>query len=203
LGPALLIDRTIGARGIKIMAAAVGIEADRQTVAGEHFKQPPKRRGRALFLDQERRIDRARRIVHGDDQVELRLACKPERPRAILVQHHSFAGLALALAPVGAALLRPLDEACIVQLGLHKGVAPAEIVVAREVLVKMLHVPAPVDAAVEVKHPLALRHGNALGRRLAEPAVHKPLKPFLLIALAVAPELPLRYSEQLAGLRHR
>jgi hypothetical protein len=134
------------------VAAAIGIEARRQAVRGEHVQQGAERRYRAFFLDQERRVDRARRIIHGHNQIELRPARKPSRSRAVLVQHHALERLALALAAMRAALLGTLDKARRVQLRLHPGVAPPELVVAHQVLVKMLHVPAPIHLAVQLQH---------------------------------------------------
>src|ERR1700686_3701931 len=74
---------------------------------------------------------------------------------------------------------RPLHQARGVQLGLHEGVTPAEAVVARQVLMEMLHVPAPIGAAIEVEHPLPLRRRHLLRRRPAVPAIAQPLLPVL------------------------
>jgi hypothetical protein len=63
----LPVDRLTGLGGVEVMAAAIRVEARRQAVRREHFKQRPKRRGGTFLLDQKRRVDRARRIVHGDD----------------------------------------------------------------------------------------------------------------------------------------
>ena len=100
LGRLAAIDLAAGLRGVKVMRAAIGIEAQRQAVLGEHLHQRPERRGRAFLLDQKRRVDRARRIVHGHDQVERRLALEPGVARAVLVQHHPRQRPPLALAPV-------------------------------------------------------------------------------------------------------
>ena len=171
LGQPALVDRTVRLRRVEIVAAAVGVEARRQALGGEHLEQGPKRRGGAFLLDQERRIDRAGRVVHGDDQIERRRARKPGRPRAVLVQHHALERLALALAPMRTAPPRPLHQTRGVELRLHPGVAPAEAMLAHQMLVKMLHVPAPVCPLIQLQHPLPLRRRNSLRRRLAEPPV--------------------------------
>src|SRR5215472_2739294 len=43
LGQLLLVDRLAGPRGEEVMAAAVGVEARRQAVHGEHLKKCPER----------------------------------------------------------------------------------------------------------------------------------------------------------------
>src|SRR5215468_7120511 len=58
-------------RRVEIMAAAIGIEARHKPLRREHLQQPTKRRNRAFFLDQERRVDRARGIVHRHNQIKL------------------------------------------------------------------------------------------------------------------------------------
>jgi hypothetical protein len=198
-----LSTRTVRLRRMEVVAAAIGVEARRQAVHGEHFNKRPKRRCGAFFLDQECRIDRAGRIIHRDNQIELRPACKPRCPRAVLVQHHALPRLALALAAVGAAPLGALHQARRVQLRLHPGVAPPEAVVAHQALVEMLHVPAPVNLPIQLQHPPRIARRNPLRRRLAEPPVDQPLSPVLLVAPPIAPELPLRHPQQLARLHHR
>ena len=185
------------------MAGAIGIEARRQAVRCEHLQQRSQRRGGAFLLDQKRRVDRARRVIHRDDQVERRLSIQPGRARAVLVQHHARTWLALALAPVCAASRGPLDQTRRVQLRLHPGVAPAKIMVAHQMLVKMLHVPASITMPVKLQHQPQLPRRDPLGRRLAKPPVDQSRKPVLLIAVAIAPELPLRHPQQLARLQHR
>jgi len=74
---------------------------------------------------------------------------------------------------------------------------------AHQVLVKMLHVPAPVRLPIQLQHPLHLRRRNSLRRRLAKPPVDQPLKPVLLVTLPIASELSLRHPQQLTGLQHR
>ena len=48
----------------------------------KHLGQGPEGRGRPFFLDQKRRINRARRIIQRHNQIERRLARKPDVRRA-------------------------------------------------------------------------------------------------------------------------
>jgi hypothetical protein len=137
-----------GLAGEEVMAAAVGIETRGQALGREHLQKAPEGRSGAFLLDQERRVERARRVIHGDDEIKLRLARKPSRWRAILVQHHAFARLALALATVRPTPRRTLNQARCMQLRLHPRVAPAEAVIALQMLVEVLHVPAPIGVVV-------------------------------------------------------
>ena len=73
---------------VKVMRPAIGVEAHRQAVLGEDLLQRPEGRGGSLLLDEKGRIDRPRRIVHRDNQVERRFALEPGVPRAVLMQHH-------------------------------------------------------------------------------------------------------------------
>jgi hypothetical protein len=75
--------------------------------------------------------------------------------------------------------------------------------IAHQMLVEVLHVPAPVHPAIQLPHQLRSRRRNPLRRRLAEPAVDQPLKPLFLVAIPVPPELPLRQPENLPSLQHR
>src|SRR5215510_13869978 len=120
------------------MAATIGVEAGGKAMLGEYLQQPSKRRCSALLLDKKRRIDVAGRVIHRHDQVELRLILKPSKAAAILVQHHAHARLARPLATVRAAPRSRAHETSRMQLCLHPRVAPAEIMLLLQVLVKML-----------------------------------------------------------------
>jgi hypothetical protein len=89
------------------------------------------------------------------------------------------------------------------QLRLHPGVAPAEIMLLLQMLVKVLDRPARVPRAVLRKHPVQLVDRHAPGRRLAQAFVEQTFKTFLLIAAPVAPELTLRTPQDLARIHHR
>jgi hypothetical protein len=199
----LLVHRLAGLHRHEVVAAAIGVEARWQALSGKHLQARPKRRGGALLLDQERRIDLAGGVIHGHDQIERRLTLEPGLAAAVLVQHHACARLPRPLAPVRPAPLRPLGQARRMQLRLGPGVAPAEAMALHQVLVEVLHVPANILRAVEGKHPLDLVYRNPPYRGLAKPLVQEPVEPLLLVPGPVAPELPLRAAQQLACLHRR
>src|SRR5216683_7574741 len=74
------VDLSAGGRRGKIMAAPIGVEAQRQAMSAKHFLKPTKRRGRAFFRHQQGRIDRARRVIHGHDEIERRPTAQPFVP---------------------------------------------------------------------------------------------------------------------------
>jgi hypothetical protein len=53
---------------VKVMTAAIGIQAQRQAIPAEHFQQRLERRTRAFFRDQKRRVDLACGVVHRHHQ---------------------------------------------------------------------------------------------------------------------------------------
>jgi hypothetical protein len=130
------------------MAAAIGVEARGQSMRREHLEQCVERRSGPFLLDEKRRIDLTRGIVHRDDQIELGLSLKPRKATAILVQHHSNAGLAWSLAPMRAAAWSGAHKTRRMQLRLHPRVAPAKIMLLLHMLVEMLDRPAGVSGAV-------------------------------------------------------
>ena len=67
-------------RRAEIGRAAVGVEAHRQAMLRKDLFQRPEGRGRAFLLDQERRIDRPRRVVERDDEIKGGLALEPGMP---------------------------------------------------------------------------------------------------------------------------
>ena len=118
-------------------------------------------------------VDRARRVIERDDQVERGLApSQPGVPRAILMQHHPRQRPPLALAadapPCAAPCRRrPSTEDAASSRCSH----PAEAVVLHQMLVEVLDREALVALAVEPLHFFRPVDGNPLARRLAEPAV--------------------------------
>ena len=128
---------------------------------------------------------------------------QPGRARAVLVQHHARARLALALTPMRSAPLRTLDQAGRVQLRLHPRVAPPEAMPRLQVLVEMLHVPVQVVGPILIEHPLDLIDRHPLRRGLAQPLVVQPFQPILLVASPVPPELPFRHPQNLACFQCR
>jgi hypothetical protein len=99
-----------GLGGAEIMRAAVGVEAHRQAVLGKDLRERPEGRGRAFLLDQKRRIDRPRRVVERDNEIE-RLTLEPFVARAVLVQHHARQRPPLALPPMRALARRLRHDA--------------------------------------------------------------------------------------------
>src|SRR6202035_1994174 len=85
------------------MRAAVGVKGAEQPLFGNGLEQSEKARHGALFLDQDGRINRARRIVEGDD---------PAVGRAVLEQQHAGQRPTLTLLAMRAAApLLLVDEA--------------------------------------------------------------------------------------------
>ena len=91
------------------MAPAVRVEAQWQAMFAKHLAQRAESRIRSFLIGQKRRIDRARRVIQRDDQIERRLAAKPFMPRAVLMQHHAWQGAGRTLAPMRAAPLGALQ----------------------------------------------------------------------------------------------
>src|SRR3954452_15416159 len=108
------------------------------------------------------------------------------------MQHHALARLAWPFAPVCPATPGSLDQSGSMQLRLRPGVAPGEVVPLAKVLVKVLHVPAPVKLAIQLQHPLQLALRNPSTRSLAQTSIAQPLSARLFVALAITSELPLR-----------
>jgi hypothetical protein len=69
LGGSMAIDRTTRLGRVEIVAAAIGLEAQRQAMLSEHLQQSAERRGRALLRREKRRVDRVRCVIHRHDQV--------------------------------------------------------------------------------------------------------------------------------------
>jgi len=107
------------------------------------------------------------------------------------------------LAPVSTAPLGPVHQTRRVKLRLDEGVAPAEIVIAQQVFVEMLHIPAKVAMTIKLQHLLDRFRRHPARRNLAQPTVEQACFPSLFVTVAVAPELPLRQAKQLACLHHR
>ena len=200
LGRMAAIDRAAGFGGVKVVRPAIGVEAHRQAVLAEHLLQRPEGRGGALLRHQERRVDRPRRIVHGHDQVERRLALEPGVARAVLVQHHPRQRPPLALAPVRPLARRLPDHPHPLKMKLGPGVAPAEAVILHQMLVKVLDREALVALAIEPLHLLGPVDRNPLARRLAKPAVQEPGLALLLVAARPPPKRPLAHPQKLRRL---
>src|SRR5262252_3282790 len=118
------------------------------------------------------------------------------------MQHHPLARLPLTLAPMRAAALHTLHQTRRMQLRLGPRVAPAELVVANALLVKVLHVPTAVVRPVQLQHAIDLAALNAPGRGFAQPAVDQTRFAVVLEPIPVAPKLALRRSQRLKTSRN-
>jgi hypothetical protein len=134
------------------MRAAIGVERAKQALLADHLQERLEARHRAFLGHEERRVDLARGVVQGDNQIPL-LVRHPIMPRAVLVQHHPRQRLALALLAVRATPVARLDLAGILQYPLGPGVAEAEPMIAHQLLVEVLHVEVEVPRRVELDHP--------------------------------------------------
>src|SRR5271166_901953 len=83
LGETVAVDLA-GFRRPEIMRAAIRVEAHRQAMFAQHLAQGPEGRGRAFLLDEKGRVDRPRRVVERDDEIQRGLAFEPRLPRAVL-----------------------------------------------------------------------------------------------------------------------
>jgi hypothetical protein len=182
--------------------AAVGVERAEQALPGDRLGQAEKARGGAFLFHQDRRIDRARRIVEGDDEIEIMLERgEPAMLRAVLEKQHAGQRPALALlaVPAVAPLLRR-DQAGRVQRQPGHRVAEIVAVPLHQLLVEMLHREVAVALLVEDLHPRELGRRRPSRRRLAEPPVAQSLGTFLRIAHRQSAEMPARHAEHLARL---
>jgi hypothetical protein len=84
LRPHALRHRLPGLRRMEIVTATVGIELAEQPVPIDHLGQRAKARRRALLRDDKARVDRAGRVVEGDQQIVLPLiARQPGEARGV------------------------------------------------------------------------------------------------------------------------
>ena len=67
----------------EVMRPAVGEEAHRQAVLDKDLLERPEGRGRALLLDEKRRMDRPGRVIQRDTEIKRRLALEPCVARAV------------------------------------------------------------------------------------------------------------------------
>jgi hypothetical protein len=136
------------------MRAAVGVEGAEQPLFGDCFEQPEKARHRALFLDQDGRVDRAGRIVEGDDQIEIVVErADPTVGRAVLEQQHAGQRPPFALFAMSATAPLVLDdEASSLQRQPGHRVAERVVVPLLQLLVKMLHREVAVALLIEDLH---------------------------------------------------
>ena len=181
---------------VKVMTAAIGIQAQRQAIPTEHLQQRLERRIRAFFLGQKRRINLARGIVHRHHQIERRSVGQPRVPRGVLVQHHAGQRLALTLLAVFATRLGAHHQLGLLQHVLDPAVAACPPVLATVPSVKMLDVPASEACAVHSPHLQYFIDRGAPARHLRHAPVDQPLHPIGLIAGDLAPECAFAHPQQ-------
>ena len=150
---------------------------------------------------EEGRVDFARGVVHGDDQVERRLAGEPLMPRAVLVHHHARKRAAWALAPVRAAPGRRSPAPISLQGQPHPVVAALAAVLRHQLLVEVLGGEVPVAGVEQLEHPRHFVHRRATCREAAQAAVVETLRAVRLKAIPPAPEGALRDAQDLRRLR--
>src|SRR5512134_1299250 len=126
LGANLRVGFLAGLEGDDVVAAAVGVEAARQAVAGKDRKQGAEGRGGALLCDQDRRIDRAGGVVERHHQVARRQTRNPDVARGVLVQHHPRERPARPAPAMRPAPGCRTQQAAAVQERFGPGVAPAK-----------------------------------------------------------------------------
>jgi hypothetical protein len=200
LGWLLAVERAAGLGGEKVVRTAVGVEAHRQPVLGEHLVERAERRARAFLFHQKRRINLARRVVERHDQIERRLALEPFMPRAVLMQHHARQRPPLALAPVRPLALSLGRKPRPLQMQLEPRVAPTEAVVLDQMLVEVLDGEALIALAVEPLDLLGPVDRNPLAGRLAQPTIDKPGLALILVSPGPAPEGSLAHPQKLRRL---
>lgn len=204
LGGLALVDLAARLRGMEIVRAAIGVEGAEEALRGDRLEQPEEARHRPFLLDQEGRVDRARRIVEGDDEIELLLdPGEPAMGRAVLEEQHARQRPALAPLAMHAAALRRAHQPGGVQRQPGHRVAQLVAVPLDEMLVEVLHVHAAVALLVETLHARQLGRRRPLRRGLADPQVAQPLDAILLVAGHQAAEVPPRHAQQLPGLLAR
>jgi hypothetical protein len=136
--------------------------------------QRPEARRRALLVDEEGRVDLARGIVHGHDQVDLPLERgQPQMARAVLVQHHPDHRPARPLLAMRRALDRRAPQAGRCQHALRPAIACGKPMPLGRPLVKMFRRPPGVPIPVQRHNPIDLIRYNPVRAYLAKPAVEQ------------------------------
>jgi hypothetical protein len=74
----------------EVMPAPIGVQRAEQAVPADRLGQAEEARHGAFLVDQERRIDRSRRVVEGDDEIEIAPQRRdPAMGGTVLEQQHS------------------------------------------------------------------------------------------------------------------
>ena len=196
-------DFAAGLGGVKVMAAAVGVEGAEQAMLGNDLAQRREGRGGSFLFDQDHGVDPARGVVHGHDQVHRRQARDPHVPRPVLMQHQAADRPPRPLLAVRRALRRRFDQPGPVQSELRHGVAELVIVPLEQLLVEVLNREVGVLVPVEPEHPLEFLLRRPPRRRAAAP-IGEPSLALRIVTLLPALEGANAHPQQLRRvlLRH-
>ena len=137
------------------------IQGREQPVLADHLVQTAKARGGALLLDQKDRVDRARRIVERDDQIERPLAGQPRVRRAVLKEHHAGQRPARPLLAVRRAARRDRHQTAALQHCLRPGVAQGKPVLGLQRFVEVLDREVPIPRPILLDDKLDAVHRRA------------------------------------------
>ena len=121
-------------------------------------------------------------------------------PAAVDVQQHPRQRPPRTPLAMHSALAPPRHQPRSLQALLHPGVAEFDLMLARQLLVKMPHVQIEILLPIQPQHLLHHRHRHPLRRRLAAPPVEQPVKAELFVALAPAPHVPVADADDLGRL---
>ena len=196
LGQLRARDFAAGLGRVKIVAAAVSIERAEQAVFADHFAQRSEGRSRSLLGDHNHRIDLARGVVQGDDQIYRRQAFDPDVPRPVLMQHHAAHRPPRPLLAVRRPLGRDPNQSGPLQMNLRHRVAELVAVALGQLLVEMLDREVGVLVPIKPEHPLQLHLRRPPRRRPASP-VGEPGLAFRLVAIAPTLKRPKAHSQKL------
>ena len=116
------------------------------------------------------------------------------------MHHHAGQGTAWTLAPVCTAPGGRAHAPMGLQGQPHPVVAALAVVLGDQLLVEVLGGEVPVAGVEQLKHPQHLVDRRAPGRDPAQAAIVETLRPVGLVAIAPAPEGPLRYAQHLRRL---
>jgi hypothetical protein len=150
--------------GVEVMAAAIGVERAEQAMLANHFAQGPQHRCRPFLLDQEHRVDIARRIVHRHNQVHRGQAFDPGVARPVLVQQHARKQPTWTLLAVRRTLRCLAHQARCVQGGLRHRVAQHMAMPLLRLLVEVLH----RESAYLSRNSPSIRSSSSSGARRGE-----------------------------------
>jgi hypothetical protein len=136
------------------MAAPIRIEAQGQAMLANHLRQSPE----AVPSSSTRKAERMALVASSSVTIRSSALCPEshscrEPPELVEGQHHARHRPARPLAPMRPAPLRPFQQTPRMQERLGPGVAPAEMVIAHQMLGKMLGREAGCDKALPPAPP--------------------------------------------------